>query len=266
MDSLIGKITLYDIVSLTIPGAVTLLIVFGFFPIEMMETMNTIHNVWIVFGLFILISYCLGNMLSQFCKFIFSQGFKYPICVISLLSLCFAVYFHDSHLEKILFVVFTVGILICLSICQCKIKSENKERSNIKFLKNHVYESLKEYYNDETISSYHTDLDQTVSELSVVSHALIQTDSKYNRIHNYSSLKSFTKNLAGVSIFLAFLFLYYFMIINTTKLNIACFIGYIFSIISSYMLYQRYQCFKEKVDIFAYTYFIDYVKNIKRRE
>ena len=61
-----------------------------------------------------------------------------------------------------------------------------------------------------------------------MAYALIQTDSKYSRIHNYNSSKSFSKNLSLICLFLSVVLLVHAKLIMDITYSIICIVGAIF--------------------------------------
>ena len=60
MDSLINKITLYDLTAMTLPGSILSLIIISLVPNEFKQIYKAIDNSFIIGILFFLISYCIG--------------------------------------------------------------------------------------------------------------------------------------------------------------------------------------------------------------
>ena len=125
------------------------------------------------------------------------------------------------------------------------------------------YKALKEYYGDDNFDQSLTE-ENLVKHLAPLAHGLIQTDQKYIRIHNYSSSKSFSKNLAGACLFLGIYFLYNFLLSNGIRFDIIYFLAYLLSIIAVIILQFRYKFFENKMNILNMTYFIDFVKSRKQ--
>ena len=75
MDSFISKITLYDIISTTLPGLIVVLGIISIIPNEFSYLYEYINNAWFIFGLFYVVSYCTGWILSQLTKYIFKLFF-----------------------------------------------------------------------------------------------------------------------------------------------------------------------------------------------
>jgi len=102
--------------------------------------------------------------------------------------------------------------------------------------------------------------------MSKSSYMLVQTDSKYSRLHNYNSSKSFTKNLSGVVLVVLLLLCYQFLANNnSTKMDflesmmMLC-VG------AFYVLGKRYISFKNKFNILTITYCIDYFENKTKKK
>lgn len=81
MDSFISKITLYDIISTTLPGLIVVLGIISIIPNEFSYLYEYINNAWFIFGLFYVVSYCTGWILSQLTKYIFKLFFEKNNCI-----------------------------------------------------------------------------------------------------------------------------------------------------------------------------------------
>ena len=91
---------------------------------------------------------------------------------------------------------------------------------------------------------------------------LIQTNEKYNRVHNYNSSKSFSKNLSGVSLFLAFIFNYHlFTNAGGLKFDIIYSMAIVICVSGYFVLKNRYLMFADKLKILVLTYFLDFLEN-----
>lgn len=267
MDSLINKITLYDLTAMTIPGMIILLIFITFVPSEAIKVYTLIDNALVVAIIFFLLSYCVGWTLSQASKYIFYKIEKcslqlslIPGCVLLAALILFIVLNFDCR--KIILSFLGVILYFILILVKGKTK-KNKQRD--KFLIDQGYEALKKYFGDKYLKDNNDEEKQKkIRDLARSYNGLIQTYQRYGRIHNYSSSKSFSKNLAGVSFFLSLTFLYNFLLPNGIKFDVIYYFAYLISILAMIILQLRYHEFKEIVDILSITYFIDYVENNKR--
>lgn len=268
MDSLINKITLYDLTAMTIPGMIILLIIVTFVPSEAIKVYTLIDNALVVAIIFFLLSYCVGWTLSQTSKYIFYKIEKcslqlslIPGCVLFVALILFSVLNFDCR--KIILSFLGVILYFILILVKGKGK-KNKQRDQ--FLINRGYDALKEYFGNQYFEDNNDDEEKQkkIKVLARSYNGLIQTDRRYGRIHNYSSSKSFSKNLAGASFFLSLTFLYNFLLPNGMKFNVIYYFVYLISILAMIILQLRYHEFKEIVDVLSITYFIDYVENNKR--
>ncbi|WP_302132901.1 hypothetical protein [Thomasclavelia spiroformis] len=269
MDSLINKITLYDLTAMTLPGAILSLIIISLVPNEFKQINKAIDNGFIIGILFFLISYCIGWILSQLSKCLFYMEKNYkkkyslsfiPIIILLISMIIMACFLQGDNSYCIkLFVSTIIIILYFICIILFPNKQKDKEKIQNDFLIKEGYKALKEYYGDNNLTE-----ENLVKYLAPLVHGLIQTDQKYIRIHNYSSSKSFSKNLAGACLFLGIYFLYNFLLSNGIRFDIIYFLAYLLSIIAVIVLQFRYKFFEDKMNILNITYFIDFVKSRKQ--
>lgn len=287
MDNLINKVTLYDIISMIIPGFITFLAVCSFIPKEISEFISDVNNSWFIFGIVLTISYCIGWILSESMNYIYDKKLKkilirlctknfYLLVFNMVIIICILIGFiiNKITLLKLLFIVIT--FFDAFYVYSNGITEKNDEvtkRSNSKIIDNEYlilakkcYGYLKDIYsgfasiddlNDEEII-------KKVEVMSKSSYFLIQTDSKYNRIHNYNSSKSFSKNLSGVCLILSIVFSYHFFVSSSSlEFNIVCIIGIIFCLFGYFRMVKRYFNFKNKLNILIITYYLDLLENKK---
>ncbi len=269
MDSLINKITLYDLTAMTLPGSILSLIIISLVPNEFKQIYKAIDNCFIIGILFFLISYCIGWILSQLSKCLFYMEKNYkkkyslsfiPIIILLISMIIMACFLQGDNSYCIkLFVSKIIIILYFICIILFPNKQKDKEKIQNDFLIKEGYKALKEYYGDNNLTE-----ENLVKYLAPLVHGLIQTDQKYIRIHNYSSSKSFSKNLAGACLFLGIYFLYNFLLSNGIRFDIIYFLAYLLSIIAVIVLQFRYKFFEDKMNTLNMTYFIDFVKSRKQ--
>ena len=180
------------------------------------------------------------------------------ILLISMIIMACFLQGDNSYCIK-LFVSTIIIILYFICIILFPNKQKDKEKIQNDFLIKEGYKALKEYYGDNNLTE-----ENLVKYLAPLVHGLIQTDQKYIRIHNYSSSKSFSKNLAGACLFLGIYFLYNFLLSNGIRFDIIYFLAYLLSIIAVIVLQFRYKFFEDKMNILNITYFIDFVKSRKQ--
>lgn len=267
MDSLIKKVTLNDLIAITIPGVIISLIIITFVPNEVIEVCTLIDIDSVITITFFLLSYCVGWILSQASKYIF---YKIQKCSLQLslipggILLVVLILFIVLNFDCRKIILSFLGVILYFILVLVKGKTKkNKQRD--KFLIDQGYEALKKYFGDKYLKDDNDEEKQKkLSTLARSYNGLIQTDQRYGRIHNYSSSKSFSKNLAGASFFLSLTFLYNFLLPNGIKFDVIYYFAYLVSILAMIILQLRYHEFKEIVDILSITYFIDYVENNKR--
>lgn len=221
MEKLIEKITLYDFVAMIIPGLLVSLSVISFVPKEFYEFYKDIGNDFVAGALLLIISYCIGWIISEIA------------------------HFHVKHsiIDKIINFI--------------------KERT---VETNEIPQKLKEEYKKslEIYLGKSLEMDE-IEKYGEMAYALIQTDSKYSRIHNYNSSKSFSKNLSLVCLFLSVVLLVHTCLFWNIY-SLICIVGAIFLIIGCFELKIRYKSFKYKVNYYICVYFIDFVKEHSKEE
>lgn len=167
MNNLVNKITLYDIISMTIPGFLILLGICSLIPKEIETFLKGVNNDWFVFALIIVISYCIGWILSELMKSVYH--------IINMIQ---------KKKEKDL----DVEYITLVKKCYEDLKEIYKDQINL-------------------LSKDDNEITSIVENFSNSAYFLIQTDPKYGRLHNYNSSKSFSKNLSGVCLFLIIIFI-----------------------------------------------------------
>ncbi len=277
MDSFISKITLYDIISTTLPGLIVVLGIISIIPNEFSYLYEYINNAWFIFGLFYVVSYCTGWILSQLTKYIFKLFFEknnciYIVaifnCVVSLIGLIclFCNFIEVDRFVKcaLLYVLFIYTIPL-INYHSSKKREDNK-LSEKRFLIKNCYKYIVEFYDDfdeffELENQSEEKIEKAIKQMSTSCYMLIQTNPKYNRLHNYNSSKSFSKNLSGTCLFLTIILSYHFILNNSTKYDYLYIILITITFISFIVLYFRYKSFENKTNILTATYFIDLMKN-----
>lgn len=279
MGELINKVTLYDVISFTIPGSI-LLSLFGYFIFDLNDDFfKYLDNFWIIF-LLIICSYCIGWIFSEFMKLFYSVIFNIKINyknVIFLICLLVCLVFihitkllNTINILKLLYLLF-IFFLLVIAIKRLIDKNANsKDSIEKKLLEKKYYACLKKEYKNFDKAFKDNDkywnIKEKVTEMSKSSYMLVQTDSKYSRLHNYNSSKSFTKNLSGVVLVVLLLLCYQFLANNnSTKMDflesmmMLC-VG------AFYVLGKRYISFKNKFNILTITYCIDYFENKTKKK
>lgn len=270
MSNIINKITLYDIISTIVPGIMVLIGVCSIIPNEIKTLINEINNEWFIFGLIIVFSYCIGWMLSQMVKYVYNffekiinKNYYYLfyliVYVIAIVAFIFKI---DSFKLTFSLLVWIVFILLAGRL--------NKRIDTIeyKILLQKCYKYLIDLYEDFN-NNYdlknENDIKRAVESMSISSYMLIQTNEKYNRVHNYNSSKSFSKNLSGVSLIFAFIFNYHlFTNIGGFKFDIIYCMAFIICIFGYFILKNRYLMFADKLKVLVLTYYLDFLENKQR--
>ena len=270
---------MYDVISFTIPGSI-LLSLFGYFVFDLNDDFfKYLDNFWIIF-LLIICSYCIGWIFSEFMNLFYSAIFNIKINYKNVFFLIFLlvclVFIHITKLLntinilKLLYLLF-IFFLLVIAIKRLIDKNVNsKDGIEKKLLEKKYYACLKkEYKNFDkafTDNNKYWNIKEKVTEMSKSSYMLVQTDSKYSRLHNYNSSKSFTKNLSGVVLVVLLLLCYQFLANNnSTKMDflesmmMLC-VG------AFYVLGKRYISFKNKFNILTITYCIDYFENKTKKK
>lgn len=264
MQNIINKITLYDIVSTIVPGIMIFIGVCSIIPTEIKRLISEINNEWFVFGLVIVFSYCVGWMLSQMIKYIY-RFFEKKIninCLYLVVYIITAIAF-IFKIDNIK-LVFSMTVWIVFILLTGKVKKRN-DTIEYKILIKKCYKYLVELYEDFDKNfdlKNENDLKKAVESMSTSSYMLIQTNEKYNRVHNYNSSKSFSKNLSGVSLFLAFIFNYHlFTNAGGLKFDIIYSVAIVICVSGYFVLKNRYLMFADKLKILVLTYFLDFLEN-----
>ena len=279
MGELINKVTLYDVISFTIPGSI-LLSLFGYFVFDLNDDFfKYLDNFWIIF-LLIICSYCIGWIFSEFMNLFYSAIFNIKINYKNVFFLIFLlvclVFIHITKLLntinilKLLYLLF-IFFLLVIAIKRLIDKNANsKDSIEKKLLEKKYYACLKKEYKnfDKAFkdNDKYWDIKEKVTVMSKSSYMLVQTDSKYSRLHNYNSSKSFTKNLSGVVLVVLLLLCYQFLANNNSikmdfleSMMMLC-VG------AFYVLGKRYISFKNKFNILTITYCIDYFENKTKKK
>lgn len=279
MGELINKVTLYDVISFTIPGSI-LLSLFGYFVFDLNDDFfKYLDNFWIIF-LLIICSYCIGWIFSEFMNVFYDAIFNIKINYKNLIFLIFLlgclVFIHITKLLnainilKLLYILF-IFFLLVVAIKRLIDKNTNSKDSIEKqLLEKKYYACLKKEYKNFDYAFKSNDkysgLKEKVTEMSKSSYMLVQTDSKYSRLHNYNSSKSFTKNLSGVVLVILLLLCYQFLInSNSTKMYLLKSMMML-CVGAFYVLGKRYISFKNKFNILTITYCIDYFENKTKKK
>lgn len=267
MQNIINKITLYDIVSTIVPGIMVFTGVCSIIPAEIKNLISEINNEWFVFGLVIVFSYCVGWMLSQMIKYIYRFFEKKTNINCLYLVVCIiTVIFFIFKIENIKLVFSLIVWVVFISLAG-KVRKRN-DTIEYKILIKKCYKYLVELYEgfDKNFNlENESGLKKAVESMSTSSYMLIQTNEKYNRVHNYNSSKSFSKNLSGVSLFLALVFNYHlFTNVGGFKFDVIYSMAIVICVSGYFVLKNRYLMFSDKLKILVLTYFLDFLENKQR--
>ena len=271
MSDLINKMTLYDIISTAIPGSIALLAFMTAVPAEVIDIKNEINNDLILFGIFIVIAYCVGWILSELmsmCLKVISKignerSHVFLFMILFVLCLCFSFLQLDLYGLSLFLLTITYIIFFILLFVIDGYKSSKKKKNNSEYqiLVKKCQELLIKEYGSVFADVAEDQLIEKIETMSQSAYFIIQTDAKYSRVHNYNASKFFSRNLAG-SVLCVIGVLYFHMCLMKE-----CFLlwnwyslAIFLCIISFYALVRKYQGFKEKVKILVITYYIDYLK------
>lgn len=119
MGKLINKVTLYDVISFTIPGSI-LLSLFGYFVFDLNDDFfKYLDNFWIIF-LLIICSYCIGWIFSEFMNLFYSAIFNIKINYKNVFFLIFLlVCLVFIHITKLLNTINILKLLYLLFTSYC---------------------------------------------------------------------------------------------------------------------------------------------------
>lgn len=282
MNSLFGKFTAYDIISMTIPGFMIVLGICTIIPGTIYKFMISIDNSWFIFIIAISVSYSIGWVISEISKTVIN--FKAKTIMKEILKpiyFNFVFFIMVSKMYNLSFYRFA-GILLLVWIIydsvmffyrkkEKKCASEShKKKSDSKSIdmEYHVlimkcYEYLKRTYPEfDQILKDENDIVKKVEYMSNSAYFLIQTDDKYHRLHNYNSSKSFSKNLCFVCFFWAGI-LSFHLIFNTTNEYFGSLyaILIIFCLLGFQKMKERYYLFSKKLKILIISYYLDFLEN-----
>ena len=151
MGELINKVTLYDVISFTIPGSI-LLSLFGYFVFDLNDDFfKYLDNFWIIF-LLIICSYCIGWIFSEFMNLFYSAIFNIKINYKNVFFLIFLlvclVFIHITKLLntinilKLLYLLF-IFFLLVIAIKRLIDKNANSKDSIEKKLLEKKYYACK---------------------------------------------------------------------------------------------------------------------------
>lgn len=230
MGNLFGKFTLYDIISMTIPGFLVMLGVCLVIPGTVHQFVVSVDNSWFIFVIGISVSYSVGWIISEISKCIIKVNLKCKkgLCVSWVVVLIdFGMFYGLSQMNfrsyscfiKIILVGIIVlnFILFIISCCYWKSLKDKEKNQKKKDEYDKEYSILMEkcygYLNEEYPGfdkqmEGETDIIKKVEVMAESADLLIQTDDKYHRLHNYSSSKSFSKNMGTVCLFWIGILLY----------------------------------------------------------
>lgn len=273
MGDLFNKMTLYDIISTAIPGTITLLAFMTTVPKEVIKIKNGINNDLILFGIFIVAAYCIGWILSElmrmFLKVIskIGKGKSDIIIFPALFVLCLYFSFFHLNLFGLRLFLFTmthiVFFILLFVIDMYKLSKKQKEQDDeYMILVKKCQKLLIKDYGDNFNNIPEDELIKKIETMSHSAYFLVQTDSKYGRVHNYNSSKFFSRNLSG-SILCIIGVIYYWRYQDHSafqlwdRYSLAIFL----CTISFYALYRKYRGFAQKVKILVITYYIDFLEN-----
>lgn len=295
MGNLFGKFTLYDIISMTIPGFLVMLGVCLVIPSTVHQFVVSVDNSWFIFVIGISVSYSVGWIISEISKCIIKVNLKCKkgLCVSWVVVLIdFGMFYALSQMNfrsySCFIKIILVGIIVlnfilfiincCYWRCLKELKSkegnqENKDKKNeydkeYSILMEKCYGYLeKEYPGFDKQMEGETDIVKKVEVMAESANLLIQTDDKYHRLHNYSSSKSFSKNMGTVCLFWIGILLYQ-LFYNSKDICFAVVytLGILFLLFSFVAMQKRYKRFKKKMEVLIVTYYLDFLENKKNKD
>ena len=280
MGNLFGKFTLYDIISMTIPGFLVMLGVCLVIPGTVHQFVVSVGNPWFIFVIGISVSYSVGWIISEISKCIIKVNLKCKkgLCVNwgIVVLIDFGMFYGLSQIPFDLYSNVIVWILFIIIISHCILflyKKESQESNDntgeeYRILMKECYKCLKEKYEDfnEKLEN-EEQIIKKVTKMSNSANFLIQTDDKYSRIHNYSSSKSFSKNMGTVCLFWAGILLYQ-LIYNSKDICFAVVytLGILFLLFGFVAMQERYKRFKKKMGVLIVTYYLDFLESKKNKD
>lgn len=242
MKDLLTKFTLYDVIGTFVPGFIALIYMMTL-DIELVEHItNFIQKDWIIVVFVLALSYSFGWFLSELSGKIFLKlnllkktKFKYLLFVF-MVSIIMIV-FKTENLSCL------ISSMICFMILAFFLsddKGNNDEYETLKAKVLNWYENITGERNIKTSPYY-----------------IIQTEDKYNRIHNYCSSKVFSKNMAMVCIIILAISIVNY--VNSTNYSLLFFNIALLSVFAVFIFYKRYKSFEMKVNLISTVFFIDYL-------
>ena len=280
MGNLFGKFTLYDIISMAIPGFLVMLGVCLVIPSTVHQFVVSVDNSWFIFVIGISVSYSVGWIISEISKCIIKVNLKCKkgLCVNwrIVILVDFSMFYGLSQIPFDLYSNVIVWILFIIIISHCILflyKKESQESNDnigeeYRILMKECYKCLKEKYEDfnEKLEN-EEQIIKKVTKMSNSANFLIQTDDKYSRIHNYSSSKSFSKNMGTVCLFWAGILLYQ-LIYNSKDICFAVVytLGILFLLFGFFAMQKRYKRFEKKMGVLIVTYYLDFLENKKNKD
>lgn len=280
MGNLFGKFTLYDIISMTIPGFLVMLGVCLVIPGTVHQFVVSVDNSWFIFVIGISVSYSVGWIISEISKCIIKVNLKCKkgLCVNwgIVILVDFGIFYTLSQISfdlcnnVIVWILFIIIIFHCI-LFFCKKESQESNKNTDKeysILIEKCYGYLKEEYPgfDKQMEG-ETDIVKKVEVMAESANLLIQTDDKYHRLHNYSSSKSFSKNMGTVCLFWIGILLYQ-LFYNSKDICFAVVytLGILFLLFGFVAMQKRYKRFKKKMEVLIVTYYLDFLENKKNKD
>ena len=301
MGHLFGKFTLYDIISMTIPGFLVMLGVCLVIPGTVHQFVVSVDNSWFIFVIGISVSYSVGWIISEISKCIIKVNLKCKkgLCVSwgIVILIDFGMFYalsqmnfrsYSCFIKMILVGIIVLNfILFIINCCYWKCLKELKDKENdqresdnqkndkkneydkeYSILMEKCYGYLKEEYPgfDKQMEG-EIDIVKKVEVMAESANLLIQTDDKYHRLHNYSSSKSFSKNMGTVCLFWIGVLLYQ-LFYNSKDICFAVVytLGILFLLFSFVAMQRRYKRFKKKMEVLIVTYYLDFLENKKNKD
>ena len=257
MQNLLTKITLYDIISTTIPGFLTISCLFLLYPGDSNEMFEIIKNDFMCTFVIFILSYSCGWLISEFSKIflkiINEKHIKRELIVCESILSLFMIIFKGKNYYLSLGVYVIISSIVIIISCIF----------DFNILNNKEYEDLKKLINNQLQKMANKELvfgeSSTEISMKMSSYYILQTDPKYSRIHNFSSSKSYSKNISLVSLIVSLTFSYLFFKSEIFYFEVFYFTLSLVFLLAIFIFWHRYKMFEQKLNIMTSIYFLDYL-------
>lgn len=276
MNDFINKFTIYDLIANIIPG---FMVVFTFclaIPEKISKFLQLIDNsIILLILIFGSISYCIGWIISEAIKLFHrlvmkkdkkddkkKESIKIFVLRLGIFILCITLLIIalENYKFGILIILYTIFLYLVKKI---NYKSDNNKEIDVySSLLKECYRLLKLFHpNLDIWENEKQDITNITEKFGEYANFLIQSEPKYGRVHNFNSSKSFSKNLSGSCLIISIISSYFFITENNINYQIFNVLAIIISLLSFFILYERYKMFERKTNMIVLSYFIDYLMN-----